>query len=171
MTTSDGPTDGARRARSDQVLSSSHQHPVVRVTANSLIVSDAGFAPRPTTSSTLGDKLRALGPGDDLLAAVMGLVDLAFLLRKQGSAAAADAILAGLGLVQDLVTDALSAWPPDDEALAALRASRFASFAGAAPTVAPEQRRAPVQGQVASGPMARMAAQQLPLKKTPKDST
>ncbi|MDP2342796.1 MAG: hypothetical protein Q8O67_17705 [Deltaproteobacteria bacterium] len=160
-------SDGARRERSDVVLAASHKHPLVTFVANSLIVSDAGFAPRPTTTSTLGDKLRALGPGDDLLAAVLGLVDLAFLLRKQGSTAAGDAILAGLGLVQDLVTDALSAWPPDDEALAALRASRFASFAGAAPTVAPERRRAPVQGQVASGPMARMAAMQLPLKKKP----
>jgi hypothetical protein len=156
-----------RDARVARIHSSAREHALVRFSASLLTATDTGFEPRVGLSVKLAERLRALGPSDDLVAAVLGLVQLGHLLGERGGEAAASEIYRALAEAQELVGDALSTLPPDDVTLAAIRAPRFAAFVGdgTAPKV---ERRAPTEGEVAAGPFARFAAHGLvPKKKDP----
>jgi hypothetical protein len=143
-----------REQRAEKIRAASHEHPIVRFAAQSLLPNDTGFGVRPTMAAQVEEKLRALGPTDTLVSAVLGLAELAYVLRKQASPQAADAIVGVLAKIQQLVDDALSTLPPGDEALAALRSQRFAAFQGNTSTSA-VVRSAPTGNQVSAGPMAR----------------
>jgi len=153
-----------REQRAEKIRAASSQHPVVRFAGQSLLPKDVGFGARPTMAAQLEEKLRALGPTDGLVSATLGLVELAYILRKQSSAEAADAILAVLSKLQQLVDDALSTLPPGDAALAGLRSERFAAFQGA-PASSVVVRSAPTGNQVAAGPLARLSMANAVIKK------
>ncbi len=140
---------------------------MIRTATSTFILEGASLAPRSTTTATISDALTALGASDDLVAAVLGLTDLAFLLRRDGAVAAADAVVSAIAGVSDLVDDALSSWPPEEAVLQGLRAERFAAFSGQS-TQAPAASRPPNANEVRGGPLARMNAQNLA--KTKKDS-
>lgn len=149
-----------RDQRVEKIRAAARAHPVVRFAVQSLLPKEAAFLARPSLTAELEERLRALGPTDALVAAALGLIDLAYVLRRQSSPEAADAVLEALSKVASVIGDALSTLPPDDETLAAIRAARFAVFSGSATCVV-EERRPPAANQIASGPLARAAMSQV----------
>lgn len=146
-----------RDARTQKIRDAAAGHAVVRFTASSLLPEDEHFRPRPGFAEALEERLRSLGPSDELVSAVLGLTELAYLLGRDGSAEAGDMVHTALRAIQPLVSEALSALPELDPSLAALRGAQFAAFAGDAAGARLEPRQPPAKNQVASGPLARAA--------------
>ncbi len=121
-----------REQRLDAIHAASRNHPLVHFALEGLEDDEETFAPKETLEASLVEKLKALNEPDALLAAVLGLLDLAWVLQeKQGAFEAGEVILDALAKVTAQVEKASLGLPDADGIVTALKARKKDGFGGA----------------------------------------
>lgn len=113
---------GERDQRIEEIQDAAHSHPLIHVALGALEEDGEALKPSPVMGQTLLAKLRELDRPESLLAAVLGLADLAFVLQeKHGATEASAAILEALAQQQARIDEALLTLPGDAGALGKLK--------------------------------------------------
>jgi hypothetical protein len=119
----------AREQRLDAIQKASRNHPLVHFALAGLEDDAETFNPQETLEASLVEKLKALDDHDSLLAAVLGLFDLALVLQeKQGAFEAGEVILDALGQVTGQLEKAVEGLPDADGLVTALKARKKDGF-------------------------------------------
>lgn len=124
---------GAPDQRLEAIYAAAKQHPLVHFALDGLEDDEDTFNPKATLEAALAERLRALSEPDDLLAAALGLFDLALVMQdKMGAYEASEVILDALASVAARIETASVGLPGQDAVVAALKARKGDGF-GAAP--------------------------------------
>lgn len=119
----------AREQRLDAIHAASRNHPLVHFALAGLEDDEETFNPKETLEASLVEKLKALDDHDSLLAAVLGLFDLALVLQEnQGAFEAGEVILDALAKVTGKLEKAVEGLPDADGIVTALKARKKDKF-------------------------------------------
>ncbi len=123
-----------RDQRIEEIQDAAHAHPLVHLALESLDETGDSVRPSPIMGERLLAKLKEQEKPESLLAAVLGLADLAFVLQeKHGAVEAANAIIGALASIQDRIDGALATLPDDGGPLSRLRQLKRDAFGATAP--------------------------------------